>query len=282
MKLFGTLGLAAPLVAALALVFAGRAHLDQPRVWDAHITPAAAVAWTHVVVLSVLLLLRRTSLRFDHPELQPRRPETRVAFAQYGAALDGLLLAWLGTYLCLALMWWMYGTAGNPLLWALADVFNLANASAFLGLYLILDQPSVPDAESPERDRPFRRAWIATCAVSCAAALASGAARLQLGPVTGEWAKLALLVGSLFSAVAMANFFGRFDHRYMRVSRAWLIPHGLYLGLQVFWPQLEFDEGWLTPLALGAALVLKVVMLVAQYRWMRLGVVQRYLDLAAM
>lgn len=275
-----------PLLAIAALAIYGHEHLQVPLQLTPELTFPGLVAVIHVVLLSVLLILRKTSLRFDDAASAPRSAATRTAWKQYKFALDGLVFSWLGTYVLLAVMWMLYGTDGNPLLWACADVLNIAGAaSAFLAMHLILDQPSAPDR--PGGARPFENAWRATCVISFTVAVFSGWARLQTGAdgavgPPSETARLALMLGSIFSAVAMAFFFGRFDHRHMRVARVWMLPHGLYLGIQVFWPQLVNGQGWLTPVVLFAALILKIVMLVAQYHWMRRGVIQRYLDLAAL
>ncbi len=245
------------------------------------------MALAHVACLCGFLILRRTRWRFDNPTALPRHPVAREAWRQFLNGVDALVLSWAALYLWLSWLWaGAYLPGILPEAWssarllAIADLLNAAGSVVFLYLYLVLDKPSVPSPELPDRDVDFHDAWCACVALGLAVTLAAVLGRLGwLGSVS----PLGPMLGSFLAAVAMMYLFGRFDYRSMRVGRLAVAPLYLYVALQVAWDRVATTEVSLgAELAFALALVLKLYLLACLVRWARDRRLQRYFDFAAL
>jgi hypothetical protein len=244
-----------------------------------------AIALAHVPLMAAFLFLRQSGIGMVRgEECLPRSPLARRAFVQVLDGTTWLVASWMALYAWLAYLWsgstvlgaWTHGPKGL----VLADAFNTAGSAAFFYLYLVLDKPSVSDADQPARDGEFRRSWIGVLAV-CVSTVAvtllgrHGWLGLQeIGP----------LAGSFLAAIAMMYFFGQLDYRYMRVRRLWIAPLYLYVAIQMAWHEIARagDGSGYAEVLLIAALVLKAYLLGMLLLWIRDRTLQKYLDFASL
>jgi hypothetical protein len=242
------------------------------------------LAVLHTLMIALFIVLRFTPFGTP-PATVPRQSVlAQKSYEQFLRGWTAIWLSWLLLYCWLAVAWGFElsqdSSSIHPsLVWALADLFNVASAVAFLYLFLVMDIPSVPSKRDPDRSRHFR--------ISFGFVMGLGAA-VFLPAVLGRCGFLGLersgpTIVSLFAAVAMAYFFGRLDSFHMSVPRWALAPLYLYVAIQVIW--VTFGDPEKAQPARGVflclALLLKVYMFVAVTHWLLHGNIQKYLEFKA-
>jgi hypothetical protein len=239
------------------------------------------LAILHTLMISLFLVLRFSPFGSPSAAVPPKSELAKKSYEQFLRGWTAIWLSWLLLYSWLSVAWgFELSQQSSPihpsLVWALADLFNVASAVAFLYLFLVMDIPSVPSKKDPERSRHFR--------ISFAFVMGVGAA-VYIPAVLGRCHLLGLgqsgpTIVSLFAAVAMAYFFGRLDSFHMSVARWALFPLYLYVAIQVIW--VNFGDPERAQPARGVflclALLLKVYMFVAVTHWLLHGNIQRYLE----
>lgn len=233
------------------------------------------LALAHLLVVGVVLVMILSAA----PVASPKVPVARGAWRQFKLGWTWLWVGWIALYGWLAVK---FGVTGAGETWerfasCVADVLNIASSFVFFYLFLVLDKPSVRALGDPERDRDFRRSVTAVLVLSGTVALLSVLGRLGLFELQEDGP----LLGSVFSAVAMAFFVGRLSDSHLKVRRALLAPLYLYVAIQMFWHLFVAvgaagESGF--GVVLGLALLLKIYLFAVITRWMGDGKLQTYFD----
>ena len=192
--------------------------------------------------------------------------------------------AWLALYSCLAFSSFMEGQPPTHR-WAsaTAEVIQIVSSYAFLYLFLILDRPSVPLTEHPQRDRDFRTSLAAVQVVCGITAVLSIAGHFAWAPGLKP---LAVWTVSLLAAVSMMYFFMGLGYRELRIRRLMLAPLFLYVAIQMLYPVIaglesSREEGLALPsaeLLLWVALILKIHLFRLVTQWIHKGRLIEYLE----
>jgi hypothetical protein len=240
------------------------------------------VALLHVLVIALFLVLRFTEFGAGTKRAASPMSPAGQAHNQFLRGWTSIWIVWLVLYSWLAVCWGIahqrvpLEPLDSRLVWAIADVLNMASAVAFFYVFLVLDQPSVPTAADADRDRGFRVSLVGICVVSALVATLSALGRYQVfgldigGP----------LLASLLAAVAMAFLFGRLDSHNMKVRRWTLAPLYLYVAIQVVWGGFS-ETGHASGLRSALfclALLLKLYLFVVVTHWLREGYIFAYLQ----
>ncbi len=217
-------------------------------------------------------------LRFLHPTTNPIHSTTQAASGSFDQLLNGWKLLW-GTwivfYCCLGAQWFhLFPDTAKSYIPAISDALNIINAFFFYYLFFVLDQPSVPTEEQPNRARSFRRNILVTGLIGGGVYLAStffSYSEINSG-LPKDTANLLSNLVPAYIAVGMAFFFGRLDSHYLRLHRIILAPLYLYAVIQLYWgPEVpdnsRFNSGRVAILVM--ALVLKFVIFYTFSRLLR-------------
>jgi hypothetical protein len=196
------------------------------------------------VGLAVFVLV---DIRFIRPV--PRSSENTPASNSYKQLLWGwqaLWFTWVLFYGCLAAQWLkLIGDGTSDTLWQISDGLNMVNGFFFYYLFFVLDQPSVPTKEEPNRAKAFRFNWLVTLSIGFILFIISAAiSGLIKSAGRKDVEKLVLLpkLVPAYIAVGMAFFFGRLDSHYLRLPRVILAPFYLYAIIQLFWERSTFVD----------------------------------------
>ncbi len=245
------------------------------------------VGWAHVVVLGALFILRRFALRFEGPHEVPAHPIARVAWGQYQAGLDALVLHWVLLYAVLVVAWSQpagavpfESTPGGRAAMAAVEVLNAAGGLIYFYLFFVLDRPTVRRDRAPEEGDRFHQAWLSVLAVVSLAAFASAYARL--GGIADESLREVARHGSpVVCAIGMMYLFARFDRATMGVPPLAVAPLWAYVALQATWARASGPQDLVATSVFVLAFALKLYFLGAQLLWARGGRIQRRLDACA-
>lgn len=205
----------------------------------------------------------------------------RKSFRQLIKGWEYVGLTWLLLYAFVSCVWIFDEILVIPrsIFGVVADLFNLLNSFAFFYIFLVMDMPSVPSKDNPQRDHPFKKAWNGIVFTGCLCLLISLPSRIGLFQDN--------VIGSLplasFCALSMTYFVGCLDSYYLEIKRVMLAPLYLYAIYQVIGPFLIASEGltnYLDGYLLGAA-ILKTYLCFVIILWFKEKSFQKYIKFAS-
>lgn len=116
-----------------------------------------SIALIHVVLILIFLYFHLAFRSRQRVEDLPSGQIAREALKQFRRGWMYIWVTYLALYLWFTICWFNKGLYADrePLMWSIADVFNIANAVAFFYCFLVLDKPSVTTLLEPDRPRAF-------------------------------------------------------------------------------------------------------------------------------
>lgn len=202
-------------------------------------------------IIAVLNVVLAAFVLVDIRFLRPVRTsgENTPASNSYRQLLWGwqaLWFTWMLFYGCLAAQWLKFiGDGTSDVLWQISDALNMVNGFFFYYLFFVLDQPSVPTVEEPNRAKAFRLNCLVTLSTGFILFIMSATIPQFIKSAGGDGAEKLVLLPKLvpaYIAVGMAFFFGRLDSHYLKLSRVVLAPFYLYAIIQLFWERSTFAD----------------------------------------